>query len=145
MTRKTNLLVRAAMVLLLAVLCSAGAWAQEEAKAIIVWLSNGDRTSVLFDDLPEFTYADGYVTLQAATPSTAISWPLKEVMKLTFEDISTGVRDVRATGLDIVSDKMDVYDLNGRLVKQQVRSLSELPPGVYIVKDGNVTLKVVRK
>ena len=64
---------------------------------------------------------------------------------MTFENVSTGIRDVKATGLDILSDQMTVYDLSGKVVKKQIKSLSELPKGVYIVKDGSVTIKVVRK
>ena len=60
MKRQTNLLVRAAMTLLLAVLCSSGAWAQDA--KIIVWLNDGSKTEVLFADMPEFTYVDGNIT-----------------------------------------------------------------------------------
>ena len=145
MKQKTNQLARAAMTLLLAVLSSTGAWAEDKAPGIIVWLANGDKTEVLFSDMPELTYVDGYVTLRSNNPSTAISWPLETVKKLTFEDVSTGIGDIKDTGLDILSDKMAVYDLSGKLVKQRIKSLSELPKGTYIVKDGSVTFKVVRK
>ena len=143
MTKTTNLLARAAMTLLLAVLCSAGAWAQDA--KIIVWLNDGNKTEVLFADMPEFTYAEGNITLQSNSPSTSLSWPIENLQKLTFENVTTAIRDVKATGLDILSDQMTVYDLSGKVVKKQARSLSELPKGVYIVKDGSVTIKVVRK
>lgn len=137
------------MTLFLALLCSAGAWAQDEEPsndpAIIIWLNDGSKTTVLFSDMPEFTYTDGYVTLQSNNPSTTLSWLIDDLQKLTFGDASTGIRDIKVDGLDILSDNLTVYDLNGRLVKRNVKSLSELPKGVYIVKDGNVTIKVVRK
>ena len=132
------------MMLLLAVLCSAGVRAAKEAK-IIVWLNDGNKTEVLFADMPEFTYADGSISLQSNNPSTTLSWPIENLQKLTFENVSTAIRDVKATGLDILSDQMSVYDLSGKMVKKQIKSLSELPRGVYIVKDGSVTIKVVRK
>lgn len=143
MTKKTKLLARAAMTLLLAVLCSTGSRAEEG--KIIVWLNDGTTVPVLFSDMPEFTYADGMITLQSNSPSTALSWPIENLQKFTFEGISTTIRDVKATGLDIESDNMTVYDLSGRMVRQNVKSLSELPKGVYIVKNGRVTIKVVRK
>ena len=145
MRKKTNLLARAAMTLLLALLCSTGAWAQDTAPGIVVWMNDGNKTAVLFSDMPELTYADGYVTLQSTTPSTTLSWPIENLQKLTFEQVSTGIRYIKVDGLDILSDNLTVYDLNGRLVKKNVKSLSELPKGVYIVKDGSVTIKVVRK
>lgn len=143
MKKKTNLFARAAMTLLLAVLCSTGTRAEEG--KIIVWLNDGTTVPVLFSDMPEFTYADGMITLQSNSPSTALSWPIENLQKFTFEGISTTIRDVKATGLDIESDNMTVYDLSGRMVRQNVKSLSELPKGVYIVKNGRVTIKVVRK
>lgn len=139
-----NLLARAAMTLLLALLCSAGVRAAKDAK-IIVWLNDGNKTEVLFADMPEFTYADGNISLQSNSPSTTLSWPIENLQKLTFENVTTAIREVKVTGLDILSDGMTAYDLNGRMIKQNVKSLSELPKGVYIVKDGSVTIKVVRK
>lgn len=143
MKRKNNLFARTAMVLLLAVLSSVGAWA-DDAK-IIVWLNDGNKSEVLFADFPELTYADGYVSISSNSPSTTLSWPIEKLQKLTFENSITAIRDVKATGLDLLSDRFDAYDLSGKLVKKQIKSLSELPRGEYIVKDGRVTIKVVRK
>jgi hypothetical protein len=143
MKSKNYILVRAAVTLLLTLLSSTGAWA-DDAK-IIVWLNDGNKTEVLFADMPEFTYADGNISLQSNSPSTTLSWPIENLQKLTFENVTTAIRDVKDTGLDILSDGMSVYDLSGKMVKKQIKSLSELPKGVYIVKDGSVTIKVVRK
>ena len=131
------------MVLLLAVLSSVGVWA-DDAK-IIVWLNDGNKSEVLFADFPELTYADGYVSISSNSPSTTLSWPIEKLQKLTFENSITAIRDVKAAGLDLLSDRFDAYDLSGKLVKKQIKSLSELPRGEYIVKDGRVTIKVVRK
>ena len=131
------------MVLLLALLSSIGVWA-DDAK-IIVWLNDGNKSEVLFADFPELTYADGYVSISSNSPSTTLSWPIEKLQKLTFENSITAIRDVKAAGLDLLSDRFDAYDLSGKLVKKQIKSLSELPRGEYIVKDGRVTIKVVRK
>ena len=138
-------LARVAGVLLLALLGTSGAWAQETAKGIVIWLNDGNKSEVLFADMPEITYADGMISLQSASPSTALSWPIENVQKLTFEEMTTGIRDIKATGLDLLSDHFDAYDLNGKLICKGAKSLSELPLGTYIVKDGSVTIKVVRK
>ena len=144
MKSKNYILVRAAMALLLTLLSSTGAWADNDAK-IIVWLNDGNKSEVLFADMPELTYADGYVSITSNSPSTTLSWPIEDLQRLTFENVSTAIRDVKATGLDILSGNMSVYDLSGKMVKKQIKSLSELPKGVYIVKDGSVSIKVVRK
>lgn len=143
MKQKTNQLTRVAMTLLLVMLCSIGVRA-EDAK-IIIWLNDGNKSEVLFADMPELTYADGYINLQSNSPSTTFSWPIENVQKLTFENVNTAIRDVKATGLDLLSDHFDAYDLSGKLVRKGIKSISELPLGTYIIKDGNVTLKVQRK
>lgn len=147
MKKKNNLFARTAMVLLLAVLSSVGAWAQDEEPAynpvIVISLNDGSNQQVLFDEMPEFTLDNGVMALKGET--VEMSWPLENLNKFTFGYVSTGIRSVKATGLDILSDQMSVYDLNGKMVKKQIHSLSELPKGVYIIKNGRVTTKVVRK
>ena len=120
-------------------------WA-DDAK-IIVWLNDGNKTEVLFSQMPEFTYQDGNVSIQGS--STTLSWPLANLEKFTFENVGssipTDIEDVKTTSrLDIVKG-CAVYDLSGKLIRKQIRSLSELPKGVYIIKNGRVTTKVVRK
>ena len=126
-----------------------GAWAQESADdaKIIVWLKDGAKAEVLFNQMPEFLYADGNLILQNS--DTELSWPLEKLDKFTFEGMGSSTPtniqygNVKAK-LDIANG-CSVYDLSGKLIKKEIRSLKELPAGTYIVKDGSVTFKVVRK
>jgi len=128
------------LFLLMFLLTSAMGWAEDG--KMIVWLSDDQTVQVLFSEMPEITYADGNVTLKGTT--TELTWPIEDVKRLTFNDDATDIEEVPA-GLDILSDSYDAYDLGGKLVKQQVKSLSELPAGKYILKNGSVTIKVLRK
>ena len=114
---------------------------------IIVWLNDGSKTEVLFNQMPEFTYLDGNVSIQNG--GTTLSWSLGTLQKFTFEDIEaskpTDIKDVKTTPKLDIAKGCAVYDLSGRLVKKQIRSLSELPQGTYIIKDGSVTTKVVKR
>ena len=130
---------------LLLTLFAVGMWAADA--KIVVWLNDGSKTEVLFNQMPEFTYLDGNVSIQNG--STTLSWSLANLKKFTFEDVEksipTDIKDVEATPkLDIMKG-CAVYDLSGRIVKEQIRSLSELPKGTYILKDGSVTTKVVKR
>ena len=128
------------LFLLMFLLTSAMGWAEDG--KMIVWLSDDQTVQVLFSETPGITYADGYVTLKGT--KTELTWPIEDVKRLTFDDDATDIEEVPA-GLDILSDSYDAYDLDGKLVKQQVKSLSELPVGKYILKNGSVTIKVLRK
>lgn len=143
MDNKKLTFMRAAAVLLLSLLTTTIAWAEDS--KIVVWLNDGNKSEVLFADMPELTYADGNVNIQSNSPSTTFSWPIENVQKLTFENLETGIRDIKTTGLDLLSDHFDAYDLSGKIVRKGIKSISELPKGAFIIKDGKVTFKVVRK
>lgn len=128
-------------------LTGVGAWAGDA--KIVVWQKNGSTTAILFNQTPEFLYDGGNVSVKNG--NTTLSWPLATLEKLTFEDVTPSVpslpndvKDVQQPKLDIVKG-CAVYDLSGKLIKKQIRSLSELPKGTYILKDGSVTTKVVKK
>lgn len=134
------------LLTLLLTLFAVGTWAQDEATdepVIIIWLNDGNSQKVLFSEMPVVTYDNGVLMLKGE--ETELSWSLENVNKFTIGNAATGIRDVKTADLDLLSDQLTVYDLNGRLVKKNVKSLSELPKGVYVIENGSVTTKVVRK
>ena len=142
---------RRTILTLLIAFVSTMAWAQDmtaEAK-IVVWQKSGNKTEVLFNQMPEFLYADGNVSVQNG--GTTLSWPLATLDKFTFEDVEKSVPTVPTDVKDVPEPKLDitrgcaVYDLSGKLIKAKIRSLSELPKGTYIIKDGSVTTKVMKR
>ena len=138
------MITRQMLLTLLLALTGLSAWAADA--KIIVWQNDGGKTEILFNQMPEFTYQDGTVSIQNG--GTTLSWPLANLQKFTFEDIdlsvTTGIKPVEQPRLDITRG-CAAYDLSGQLIKQQIRSLSELPKGTYILKDGSVTTKVMKR
>jgi hypothetical protein len=132
-------------VKLLLLLLTVFSVARAQDSKIIVWLNDGNKSEVLFTDMPEFSYLDGNVVLKGT--STELAWPIENVQKMTFEVSEPdpdGIQTVQVGQLDLANGGA-VYDLSGKLIKTRVKSLSELPKGTYVVKDGNVTVKVVKK
>ena len=133
------------ILFLMLTLFGLSAWAADA--KIVVWLNDGSKTEVLFNQMPEFTYQDGNVSIQNG--GTTLSWALANLKKFTFEDVEaskpTDIKDVKTTPKLDITKGCVVYDLSGKLVKRQIRSLSELPKGTYILKDGSVTTKVVKR
>ena len=136
---------RQILLTLLLVFFTTSTWAADA--KIVVWLNDGSKTEVLFNQMPEFTYQDGNVSIQNG--GTTLSWALANLKKFTFEDVEaskpTDIKDVKTTPKLDIAKGCVVYDLSGKLVKRQIRSLSELPKGTYILKDGSVTTKVVKR
>ena len=130
---------------LLLTLIGLSTWAADA--KIVVWLNDGSKTEVLFNQMPEFIYQDGNVSIQNS--GTTLSWSLANLQKFTFEDIeqskTTDIKDLKTTPKLDIAKGCAVYDLSGKLIKKQIKSLSELPKGTYILKDGNVTTKVVKR
>lgn len=137
---------KSAILAFLLAFFAANARADDSSK-IVVWLNDGGTTEILFSEMPEFTYDNGTISLQNG--DTQLSWPLANLKKFTFEDVEPSlpndIKELKTASLDILSDNCSVYDLSGKLVKSRIRSLSELPKGAYIIKDGKVSIKVVRK
>lgn len=136
---------RQILLTLLLVFFATSTWAADA--KIVVWQKDGSKTEVLFNQMPEFTYQDGNVSIQNG--STTLSWSLANLKKFTFEDVEqsipTNIKDTKTTPKLDITKGCAVYDLSGRLINKQIRSLSELPKGTYILKDGSVTTKVVKR
>ena len=140
MNKIKSYLVKVATMLLLTIPTTMAA--QSEAK-ILVWLTDGDCVTVLFSTMPDITYEDGNLTFIGT--GVDLVWPIEKVKRLTFADLETGVKDVVTANLDLLSEHFDAYDMSGRLVCRNAKSLSELPKGAYIVKYGRVSVKVICK
>lgn len=104
---------------------------------MIVWQTDGSQTILPLTDKPKVTCSDTLVVI--TTDSVEVNYPLKKLRKFTFE-IPTSVAVLQAA-----PQERAVYDLNGRLVTQEFDTFDDLPRGIYIVREGEVTYKVMRR
>ena len=112
----------------------------------IAWTITGeDRIAMLYEKMGEpYTaileaVSDGTCTLTAYNPQTG----LKSECEVTV---------TTSSGIDSLFDEaddaqIDVYDLNGRVVKLNVKAseLKELGKGIYIIRQGKTAKKVMVK
>ena len=98
--------VRVAVILLLTMLTTTKAWADDY--RIVVWFNDGNKAAVDFTDNPLFTYADGNITLK--TDKGNASWSLSELRKLTFKagDDNTQTIAVKTDDGGVIETKVEV-------------------------------------
>ena len=104
---------------------------------MVVWQTDGNQTVLPLTDKPKVTCSDTVVVIK--TDCVEVNYPLKKLRKFTFE-IPTSVHMLQAA-----PQERAVYDINGRLVTQEFDTFDDLPSGIYIVRDGSVTYKVMRR
>ena len=98
-----------------------------------------------FTSKPKVTFSESEV-LKVTSETMTVEFPYAEVVKLDFSDQTTGVESL------IVQEHTDgifISDLTGKLLRHTPAkegattvNLSDLPPGIYIVKDGLRSYKV---
>ena len=108
---------------------------------MIVWLTNGETASVELSDKPKVTCSDTLVVVK--TDSLELNLPLKQLQKFTFQESTTAVMPLLME--PAAPQERAVYDINGRLVTKEIDLLDELPQGIYIVRQGSLTYKVMRR
>ncbi|MGI6222242.1 MAG: hypothetical protein ACOYJG_01375 [Prevotella sp.] len=137
-----------------------------DADHLIVWLTDGTSTSYALDEKPVITYNDDHLVLTA--PQVEVDVPLDDVLKLTFGDEADAIQQVETTdqqesikansdGVELsgfkAGTKVGLYGVNGTTLGQYTIpesgtlhiSLAAMGSGLYIVKAGRSSIKIVRK
>ena len=101
--------------------------------------------SFAFTSKPVVTFSESEV-LKVTSESMTVEFPYAEVVKLDFSDQTTGVETLTVREH---TDGIYVYDLTGKLLRHTPAKdgsatidLSDLRPGIYVVKDGKRSYKV---
>lgn len=125
-------------------LCAAACLAQN---TLNVHQKDGVVVKYGFSEKPTVTYTDTGIHL--ATIKVEVDYPFANLEKFTFSDEATAI-DVLT--MERTSDDVRIYNTNGVLLQTVKQSdgaasfsTSELPKGIYIIKNGKTTYKITKK
>lgn len=141
------------------------AMADEPQSRLVVWAKDGTKTFFDLAENPKTTFKDNNLIITCE--SMAISYPLDQVLRYTYELVSTSIESISTEKTVHISQHDDVltlenlktgtivslYTAEGKLVSAQTTgsnrsvtiSLSDHPAGVYIVKANDVTYKMMKR
>ena len=128
-----------------------------------IWQSDGKVVNIDLNEQPVTRYADGNLII--TTTSTTITYPLEKVAKYTYvsADGISNLESMRTTfsqdGETLIftglaqGTEIAVYASSGQVIRKtnagpQAKttvSVSNLPPGVYLVKVNSFTYKITTR
>lgn len=140
-------------------------WAQTVEQQLVVWQKNGDKVCYDLAELPETSFENGLLII--TTSKTTEKYQLANILRYTYEGVNTAVDllpNVRSVSVNKEGDVITFRNLkagttvsicaaNGTLVEQQTASkgqpltlsISQRPAGVYLVKAGSQTIKLLKQ
>ncbi len=126
-------------------LCAAACFAQN---TLNVHQRDGTVVKYGFNEKPTVTYTDTGIHL--ATTKVEVDYPFANLEKFTFSEEEATAIDVLTT--EMTNDDVRIYNTNGMLLKTVKQSdgaasfsTSELPRGIYIIKNGKTTYKITKR
>ena len=140
-------------------------WAQNVAPRLVVWQKSGEKTYFELNEMPETTFEDGLLVIRSSTASA--SFQLENILRYTYEGVSPSAIDLLPSERAVILAKdgdgvtfrnlpdgtsVSVYSANGMLVEQRTVtagqpltiSIAHHPAGVYVVKAGKETIKLMK-
>lgn len=140
------------------------AWAQL-APRLVVWLKSGEKVYYNLSELPETSFEGGQLIIK--TQTVTVPYLLENVQRYTYEGAGTGIdlqpseRSVNVTkdGNEVTLRNLEdgsvvsLYAANGVLLEQRTAegrrpitvSIAQRAAGVYIVKCGTETIKLLKR
>lgn len=131
---------------------------------LVVWKADGTKVSFDLEEEPSTKFSAGKLVI--STSSMSAEYPLKSVVRFTYEGESTAIStpnpsgmgfsqkgdDIRVYGLG-TDAAVQLYSLDGVMLESKKRdsdstvnfSLSGRPSGVYVVKIGDHSLKFMKR
>lgn len=133
-----------------------------QTQRLVVWMKNGEKVYVDLSEQPKTTFEDQYLVITGTQIS--VCYPLSQIVRYTYELPTTGIEttDDNTTHLSMRGDELifqhlkpgttiRVYAMDGTLVHAEnagidavtIVSLTKFTSGVYIVKVGNESHKIM--
>lgn len=123
------------------------AWADT---SLFVHAKTGDVLEIAFSEKPVVTYSEGYVVISAS--EATVSYPLSNLDKFTFGETSENITRITAP-VDMAPQPTFIYSIDGKLMRTYKpnedgttsTSLEGLPTGTYVIKNGKVSYKMLKR
>lgn len=128
-----------------------------------IWQSDGQVVTINLNEEPMTTYSEGNLII--TTTKAVISYPLENVVKYTYIS-ADGITTLESMNTKFSQDgetltftglaqgtEIAVYASSGQMMHRTkagsntktIVSVSDLPPGVYLVKVNSVTYKITKR
>ena len=136
------------LAIIILALISVSAIAQEQLNII---LKDSSYVSYTFDEKPKITINGN--TLSVSTAAITVDFPMSEVRNLQFGSIPDDITAAPAVNI-LTSDndsQLQIYTIDGLLVRTSQNNtssatsvtLGDLPKGIYIVRKGDKSHKII--
>ena len=120
---------------------------------VVVERTDGNQTTFAFADRPVVTFKTEQLTeyMVITTSKEEVSYPMSSVKRFVFEGTATGISDLVIESKDAFTQGVEIYDMSGKLVRRSDGtgtvsvSTENLPAGVYVIKSGSETFKILKK
>jgi len=142
-----------------------GLWAQNTTQRLVVWQKSGEKVYFDLKETPETTFEDGLLVIRSS--KTTVSYQLENILRYTYEGVNPSSIDLLPSEREVIVAKdgdgvtfrnlrdgstVSVYSANGMLVEQRTAtagqpftiSIAQRPAGVYVVKAGKETIKLMK-
>ena len=120
--------------------------------ALIVHQKSGGTIEFAFSEKPVVTYSDGYLVISVQDGLASVSYPLSDMQKFTFGELSSEYTRIIAPK-EVAPQPTYIYSIGGMLMRtlqpnedgSTPANVDGLPAGTYIIKNGNTSYKITKK
>lgn len=138
--------------------------AEDADSRLVVWKTDGSKVVYSLSEQPKTTFTSEGIVI--TTNTVSVTYPLTQIIKYTYEGIASGIESITNDGGVMISQDgynfrfsnlientlIQIYSVNGSLIsthknegKQITISLGDHANGVYIIKVGDTSYKVIKR